>query len=288
MFPWLEAHAAARPLLGALAQAIGGPWRERLASPSCAPANTLAQPLIVATSLAAAAVLREALPEGPAVIAGYSVGEVAACAAAGVCGEMDALALAQRRAVLMDAAVAGRDTGLLAIRGVSEAQVLAACPALECAIRIAPDSQVFGGLRADLEAAQLALQGRAQFTRLCVPLASHTAWMRPAAPGLREALEAMQLRAPACPIALNATGATKRDALTAREALVTQLTQTVRWDECMAAVAERQPRCVLEIGGGQALARMWAARWPQIPARSLEEFRTPEAAAHWVARHAAA
>jgi [acyl-carrier-protein] S-malonyltransferase len=197
---------------------------------------------------------------------------------------MDALFLAQQRAALMDAAVAGHDTGLLAIRGVSEPQVLQACPELECAIRIAPDNNVFGGLRSSLDAVQLELQDRAQFTRLCVALASHTSWMGAAAEGFRAALATLPLRAPGCALALDATGGTTRNARVVADALVTQLTTTVRWDECMAAVAERRPTCVLEIGGGQSLARMWAAQHPHIPVRSLDEFRTLEAAAEWISR----
>jgi [acyl-carrier-protein] S-malonyltransferase len=285
MFPWLETSQAARPLVDALDRSLGGPWRERLAQQNCGLSNALAQPIIVATSVAAAAALREHVSEAPEVIAGYSVGEIAACAAAGVYDGTAALALAQQRAALMDAAVAGEDTGLLAIRGVSEAEVRAACRDLECAIRIAPDNNVFGGLRSRLDAAQIALQDRAQFTRLCVALASHTSWMRAASDGWRAALATVPLRAPECALALNATGNTTRNARAAAEALVTQLTTTVRWDECMASVAERRPACVLEIGGGQSLARMWAAQHPHIPVRSLDEFRTLEAAASWVRRH---
>jgi [acyl-carrier-protein] S-malonyltransferase len=54
----------------------------------------------------------------------------------------------------------------------------------------------------------------------------------------------------------------------------------------MAAIAERQPSCVLEIGGGRALARMWSARYPGIPARSVDEFRGPDGAAAWIERQA--
>jgi [acyl-carrier-protein] S-malonyltransferase len=213
------------------------------------------------------------------------VGEVAALAAAGACEPGQALQLAVRRASLMDAAVQGIDTGMLAISAVQEGEVLAACPELECAIRIDPDNNIFGGRRSALEEAQRVLQHRAQFRHICVALASHTSWMRSAAQAFLPALQAADLRAPSAPIALNALGTTSRSAPAIASALASQLEFCVQWGACMAAIAERRPACVIEIGGGNALARMWSARHPDIPARSLDEFRSAESAAAWIARH---
>jgi [acyl-carrier-protein] S-malonyltransferase len=53
----------------------------------------------------------------------------------------------------------------------------------------------------------------------------------------------------------------------------------------MAAIEERKPACVIEIGGGNALARMWAARYPHVPARSIDDFRSAEGAAAWILAH---
>jgi [acyl-carrier-protein] S-malonyltransferase len=53
----------------------------------------------------------------------------------------------------------------------------------------------------------------------------------------------------------------------------------------MEAIAERQVACVLEIGAGSALAKMWNERYPDIPARSLDEFQHPQGAVQWVERH---
>jgi [acyl-carrier-protein] S-malonyltransferase len=52
----------------------------------------------------------------------------------------------------------------------------------------------------------------------------------------------------------------------------------------MEGIAARRVSCVLEIGPGQALARMWNERFPQIPARSADEFRSAAGIAAWVAR----
>jgi [acyl-carrier-protein] S-malonyltransferase len=53
----------------------------------------------------------------------------------------------------------------------------------------------------------------------------------------------------------------------------------------MDSIAARQVRCVLEIGPGQALARLWNQRHPDIPARSCDDFRSAAAIAGWIGRH---
>ncbi|GAB3661352.1 acyltransferase domain-containing protein [Ramlibacter alkalitolerans] len=284
MLPWLEDAAEARPVLAALEDCMGQDWRTLLAADACRASNALAQPLIVGTALAAWSALRPLLGQAPEVVAGYSVGEVAAFAAAGVYTPPAALDLARRRARLMDAAVQGHDTGLVAISGIHEAEVLSAAPGVECAIRIDPDHGIFGGDRKALAAVREALQHRAQFKPICVALASHTSWMRSAAEAFLPVVQGAGLRPPESPLALNATGTTSRQVPVLVTALAAQLGQTVEWGACMAAIAERRPACVIEIGGGNALARMWAARYPEVPVRSLDEFRSAEGAAAWVLR----
>ena len=71
----------------------------------------------------------------------------------------------------------------------------------------------------------------------------------------------------------------------AGHALSLQIAQTVRWDGCMENIRSRQVDCVLEIGPGAALARMWNQRYPDVPARSADEFRTASAVVDWVLRN---
>jgi [acyl-carrier-protein] S-malonyltransferase len=66
------------------------------------------------------------------------------------------------------------------------------------------------------------------------------------------------------------------------EALSRQLASTVQWSSVMDAIAERQVDCVLEIGGGSALSRMWNDRHSHMAARSLDDFRHPQSAAAWM------
>jgi [acyl-carrier-protein] S-malonyltransferase len=78
-----------------------------------------------------------------------------------------------------------------------------------------------------------------------------------------------------------------RDGEDAKRALAMQIACTVRWDDCMENLRARQVDCVLEIGPGQALARMWNERYPEVPARSCDEFRSVKGVATWLMSHGA-
>jgi len=229
--------------------------------------------------------LQQRLPDTPTVVAGYSVGELAAFACAGVLTTAQAMDLAALRAQLMDQAVNKLDTGLLAVTGLSEAMVQATCVhlGLECAIRISPSQHIFAATDAALLEAlpQLTAQG-AQCTRLEVRVASHSSWMAPAIDAFSKALSSMSFATPVCPVGLNATGTLCRQTSQLRAGLSQQLTHTVQWSAIMDAIAERQVACVLEVGGGAALARMWNEQHPDIPARALDDFRQPQRAVDWL------
>ena len=200
-------------------------------------------------------------------MAGYSVGEVAAFSAAGVFDASTAVSLAAARAGCMDAAAASASTGLLGVSGATADGLAALCTRfdLEVAIRIDPGSAVLGGLRDSLQAA--AAVGDAQGWR-CTPLnvllASHTRWMQGAVGCFDGVLAGAALRPPVRPLASNALGRV-RSAAEARAALARQIAQTVCWDECMEHLAAQRVQAVLEIGPGQALARMWNDRHPDVP-----------------------
>ena len=66
------------------------------------------------------------------------------------------------------------------------------------------------------------------------------------------------------------------------DALARQISTPLDWDACLGAVLEMQPDAVLEIGPGNALARMWAERAPQVPVRASDDFRSVEGIAAWV------
>ncbi len=284
MLPWLDDQPAAKSTLAQLAADIGSDWRQRLADPAWASDNAIAQSLLTATGVAAWQCLAPLLPPA-AVVAGYSVGELPAFCAAGVYGATTALQLARVRAQGMSASVAGLATGLLAVRGLTTAAVTAACQqhGLAVAIEMAADRVVLGGPAPALQAAETALTAAgAHATRLAVGLASHTPWMAAAAREFAAHLQAIECQPPRCTLVCNLIGSALRRPVDLQHALAAQIDHTVRWSACQDAVAERGVRCVLEVGPGTTLSRLWAERGRGVPARSIDEFRSPEAVARWV------
>ena len=249
MLPWLEASDAARPVLARMADQLGGDWRARTADPAWSQSNAVAQPLVTGASLAAWLSLAAGLPRVVAV-AGYSVGELGACVAAGMLEADDAMTLAVRRAAAMDACAADGETGLLGLSNVDAEALDEACArwGLEIAIRTGERRCIVGGTARALAeaAAHLATLGAAA-TPLGVRVASHTRAMREAVPALARALALARWHAPRVAWVAGITGAVVRDPAEVRRVLADQVATTVRWDACMDAVAERRPDAVLEL-----------------------------------------
>jgi [acyl-carrier-protein] S-malonyltransferase len=262
---------------------LGADWRDRLDDPVWSGNNRHAQVLITGLAMAAfEQLVAEAGP--PAVVAGYSVGELAAFCAAGVLDPDTVLALAVQRAACMDAAHAHLDTGLMGVSSARLGGLRDLCEAfdLDLAIRLGPESGVVGGPNGALvEAAAFAEVQGMRVTRLNVALASHTRWMQQASVDFRSVLATHSLSNPRIPVISNAMGQI-RDAAQALDALASQLSATVRWDECLDHIESRRVDAVLELGPGQALARMWSERFPDVPARSVDEFRSLPALVDWL------
>ena len=285
MLPWLEAEPACQSALAALQSAGGADWRGALADDSQRSSNAFAQPLIVCTGLAAWSALAAHLTEGPTAVAGYSVGELSAYACAGVFSHEVAITLARQRAACMDAAVQGLETGLLSVSGWPMEAVLQTCPGLDCAIHIGADQGIYAGTTALLDASATTLTGQgALCKRLDVRVASHSHWMARAAEQFAGQLRDLPFARPSAPLACNATGTTGRQPDALRQALSDQIARTVRWAACMESIAEQGVACVIEVGAGTALSKMWNQQHPTIPARSIEEFRDAAGAARWIAR----
>jgi len=289
MLPWLGREVTGGVALRALVATLGADWRARLADAAWADSNGVAQPLLVGIALAAWEALRDALPR-PAAVAGYSVGELAAFAIAGVFDAEAALRLAGVRAAAMDACARTAPGGLLAVSDwpVAASAEAAAGEGLHVAIRLGAEQCLLGGPEAALDAAQARLAAAgARCKRLAIHVASHTPWMAAATQALRDAFGPLAFARPDALVVCDASARAERDPVALKEALAAQVSRTVAWDACMDALAERRLRCVLELGPGTTLSKLWNARHPAIPARAIDEFRSPAAAAAWVRQAAA-
>ena len=284
MLSWLDAEPAARDALVLLSATLGADWRSRLADETWSSSNMVAQSLLTGLGIAAWNCVAPGIP-GPVVCAGYSVGELPAFCAAGVFDAPTAMQLARDRAAAMDRSVAGQDTGLMAVQGVGQHIIEAACARHMVAVAIdqGTDRFVLGGLSAALLQTEMDLTTRgARCTRLAVRVASHTSCVSEATREFAKRLEAMVFQTPRTGLVCNLTGAAVRGAAELKCALAGQIASTVRWSECMEWIAERRVTCVLELGPGSSLAKLWNERHPDVPARSVDEFRSAAAVIRWV------
>lgn len=282
MLPWLD---LASPPLAPLRQQLGVPdLRRALHDPAWATRNAVAQPLLTGLGLAAWAQLAPGLPP-PAAVAGYSVGELPAFAAAGVLDGPTTLQLAQHRSAAMDACAVAAPGGLISVSGLPPGRLPALCQASgsHLAIRLDAQTAVLGGTQAALAQAEAAAHALgARTSHLAVGLASHTPAMQGAADTLARHLSGLAPQAPRLPLFCNADGQRVWTAAQAAQALAAQTACTVCWDTVVGQLHARGLRAVLEIGPGRALATAWNRRHPEVPARAADDFRSATALRAWV------
>jgi [acyl-carrier-protein] S-malonyltransferase len=283
---WLHADAAAEaPLYNAIAQATGtAEWRQRMTDEDWRCSNRVAQVLACGLGLAAWRHLQAVPCPAPSVVAGYSVGMLAAIAAAGAVAPLQAVDLAVQRAGCMDAAAGGQPQAMLSLRGPTAAlQRACAAHALAIAIRLGAEHLIVAGSAGHLAELSTRLTEDGLETRaLDVRIASHTPAMAAASPDFASILDACPLATSAMPVVCDLDGAATRDPTRLRNALAAHLTQTVRWDLCMQTIAERRVRKVLEIGSKPALASIWNQTHRDIPARATAEFARWQDAVAWL------
>jgi len=287
MFDLLRADTQGQHIITeqALDTRLARPLDEILHDPQWLFANSCAQPLIVAAGLAAWRRLRDELP-APALVAGYSIGELTAYGVAAALSDNDAIDLAVARAALMDAClVQSPHQGLMSVGGIEagEVQELLWRHGAFVAIATGFDTLIAGGRSADLLAAQNELESRGARTgMLPVGIASHTPLMEPALAPFTIALDAADFREPASVVLAGISGQEIHDLRSARATLAQQLTHTIRWSSCMDACAERGVSVVLELGPGSALSRMLRERHPHIECRSVSDFRSLAGVLSWL------
>ena len=228
-------------------------------------ANT--QPALMAVSLAAFAVLKDKgfdLASSAAYVAGHSLGEYSALAAAGTFSIGDAAKLLRTRGSAMQAAVPVGEGAMAALLGLDweTASAVAAEAAGDEVCSAANDNVegqvVISGAKAAVErAAELAKEkGAKRAVMLPVSAPFHCALMQPAADAMAEALAAAAMNAPVVPVIANVTAKPTSDVDEIRKLLVEQVTGTVRWRESVAQMVDLGVDQMVEIGAGKVLSGM--------------------------------
>lgn len=259
----------------------------RDAAPELLEVNRTAQILCVLQAVALQAALGEALPVRR-LVAGYSVGEVAAWALAGLIDGGDALHLVAARAEAMDAASHGAE-GLTFVRGLTRTTIDRLCEAPDIAVAIVNpgDGFVVGGAIAALDAfeAEAADLGAKRIVRLKVHVASHTPRLAAASTAFAAILDnAAVRRAPSAGSRLYAgiDGAAVPDAANGVLKLANQISQTVEWGRCLESCVEAGAEAFLELGPGHALSAMVRDGIIGAKARTSEDFRTLAGLRSWI------
>ena len=249
--PWLELPGASDQL--ASWSQVSGLDLVRLGTTATAEEITdtaVTQPLVVAATLLAHQELtrRGLLTSADIVAAGHSVGEIAAYAIGGIISADDAVALAATRGAEMAKACAVEPTGMAAVLGGDEAEVLARLEELElvAANRNAAGQIVAAGRVDALEKLAANPPDKARVRQLATAGAFHTHFMSSALDGYAAAVTNVSTGEPTASVLSNADGQPVASAVDAMTKLVAQLTRPVRWDLCTETLRQRNITAIVE------------------------------------------
>lgn len=245
-----------------------------------------AQPALMATSVAA---MRALEAEGvslsdAAFVAGHSLGEYSALAAAGAISLADTARLLRIRGDAMQSAVPVGVGAMAAVLGLDLAAVreVAAEAAQGDVCQAANDNDpaqvVVSGHKAAVERAVEIAKAKGAKRALLLPVSApfHSALMGPAADVMAEALAKVEIKAPAVPLVANVRAEAVTDPALIRALLVEQVTGSVRWRESVLWMAEQGVTEIWEIGAGKALSGMVRRIAKDVTCRNIS---TPEEAA---------
>lgn len=237
------------------------------------------QPALFAISLAMWWAAKAMLPS-PVFVAGHSLGEFSALAAAGALDFDAGLHLVSERGRLMAHAGESAPGGMAVLLGATLAAAESLCEAATAAagqpLVIAndncPGQVVISGALSALDVAMtLATEhGVRRMRRLAVSVAPHSALMSEAQAAFADLLAAVPLRAPEVPVVLNATAAPVSTPDEIRQALLRQLTSPVRWRESLLWMAEQGVDHFVEVGPKDVLTGMMRRTLPEARAEALE------------------
>jgi [acyl-carrier-protein] S-malonyltransferase len=272
-----EAAPAARAVLDEIDEALG---QKLSAIMFDGPAEDLtltenAQPALMAASLAALRALEAEHGigvEAAAYVAGHSLGEYSALAAAEALTVADAARLLKRRGQAMQRAVPVGEGAMAALLGADIEQAEAICAEgaihgpCEIANDNAPGQIVISGARAAVEAAAAKVRDFGVKKAMMLPVSApfHCSLMQPAADEMAEALAGVEIKAPKIPLVANVTARPETDPETIKKQLVEQVTAAVRWRESAAWMAENGVDVMAELGAGKVLTTMHKRALPDV------------------------
>lgn len=225
-----------------------------------------AQPALMATSIAAIRALESegVGVTGAAFVAGHSLGEYSALAAAGAISLSDTAVLLRTRGLAMQRAVPVGEGTMAAVLGLNLAavQAVAAEAAQGEVCQAANDNDpaqvVVSGSTAAVERAVDLAKSKGAKRAMMLPVSApfHCALMQPAAREMEHALSEVEVRAPVVPLIANVRAGAVSDPDEIRALLVQQVTGVVRWRESVLAMAKAGVDDICEIGAGKALSGM--------------------------------
>lgn len=252
--PWLELPRA-RETVAAMSE-LSGLDLERLGTTADADEikdTAVTQPLVVSLALLA---FEAIAPSGDVVVAGHSVGEIAAAAMAGVIAKDEAVKLAAVRGRAMADACALEQTSMAAVLGGDEDEVIEALSTLglDPANRNGAGQIVAAGPIQAIEALRENPPAKARVMPLSVAGAFHTRFMQPAQDRVAEHRATLTAGDPAYALLSNADGKPVTDGGEFLNRLVTQVTNPVRWDLTMQTMLDMGVEAIVELPPAGALS----------------------------------
>jgi [acyl-carrier-protein] S-malonyltransferase len=244
------------------------------------------QPAILTVSVAALRVLT-AHGVQPALAGGHSLGEWSAHVAAGTLNFADAVRAVKARGRAMQEAVPAGQGAMAAVLALDAARVAEACAeaVAETGLVVAaanlnsPGQTVISGARAAVERAAALAKAAGARRAVMLPVSApfHCALMEPAQEEVARVLAALDLAEPRFPVAANVTGELLTTAEAARDALIRQVTGTVRWVDCVHAMVGAGATVFIEVGPGKVLGGLLRQIDPAQKALHVEDEASLEA-----------
>ena len=240
------------------------------------------QPALMAASVAVTRVLQSEggveIPDKAKFIAGHSLGEYSALAAAGALDLADTARLLKLRGQAMQIAIPAGEGAMAALLGLElEPALEAAAEAAqgdvcEVANDNAPGQVVVSGAKAAVERAIDIAKGKGARRAILLPVSApfHCSLLQSAADSMAKAFQTTNMAAPAAPLMSNVTAAPVAAPDDIKNLLVQQVTATVRWRECVLAMRSAGIEELVEIGCGKVLSGMVKRINKEMTARNAE------------------